>query len=98
MRDGYNYQPTLFFYAPERKPNMIPSVGRIVHAKSQPDIPCRAMIITGVDYGNGKPVAIHGTVFRNRGDGTDYAVIVDESHWHDPYFCPETISAQQAQE
>lgn len=76
---------------------MIPSVSRIVHVQQEPDIPCRAMLITGIDYGNGKPVAIYGALYSNRGDQSK-AVITDESHWHDPYFCSATISAQQTQE
>jgi hypothetical protein len=66
---------------------MTPTVGRIVHVKSSidPSIPCRAALITGVDY---NPLRIFAAVFRNRGD-LDRSVITGDD-WHDPKECPDT--------
>lgn len=72
---------------------MIPTVGRVVHVQQDPEVPCRAAIINGVDYGRGKPVTITGTVFSPHWNTQPVSLItIDPDHWHDPRLCPAIVS------
>jgi hypothetical protein len=73
---------------------MIPSVGRIIHVRPLPDLedalgeaittfPCRAAIITGVDYPR-----FYVRVFGVTASITDAAVVITDARtWHDPRAC-----------
>ena len=76
---------------------MTPTIGRIVHANShQPEMPCRAALVTGLDYGPGQIITtIYVAVFSERGDATR-SVLTDQSQWHDPYFCPAILNSEPA--
>ena len=72
---------------------MTPTIGRIVHANSHEGLPCRAALVTGIDYGAGQIITtIYIAVFSERGDPTR-AVLTDDKQWHDPYFCPALLNS-----
>jgi hypothetical protein len=71
---------------------MTPVIGSMVHVMFQDDdeMPCRAAIVTGIDYGSARPRQIFVAVFRSRGD-LDRAVLTEQSMWHRPEDCTSKI-------
>lgn len=66
---------------------MLPTVGRIIHVHDpKTDEPCRAALVTGVEYGAGRMTEIYLSVWTKRGDQSR-AVLTDQSHWHWPLKC-----------
>lgn len=85
---------------------MIPTIGRIVHWNSAENLarslddadPCRAALVTSVDYGAGKPVKVYLTVFEIGGHARPAPLLsvivrpdVDGETWHDPRVCPRDL-------
>jgi len=65
---------------------MVPTVGRIIHV-TQSALPCRAAIVTGLDYGTGKPYQMFLSVF-SRTAPTQTVMTLPSENWHDPRDCP----------
>jgi len=71
---------------------MIPTIGRIVHVRQDADVPCRAAIVCGLDYGQGRDTTLYLSVFHphwNSQPVSPVALVLPSDHWHDPRECPD---------
>lgn len=69
---------------------MIPTVGRIIHLRQDPSVPCRAAIVNGLDYGAGKDTVVYLGVFHPHWNSAPVAIVsltLPSDRWHDPTAC-----------